>query len=166
MKKFFIFSVLFLFSFFVFGKENSVSCGIVSYGEFQCDETESFLSKAPFFSYERLLKTFSNSSSLGGEVTFLVDPKKNNYSLSVNFRAYTKQFEGWYFGFSPFSEINFGNLFSQKHYLNLGTGFLAGGKLIFAEKISLDIKGNLVLSVYDKSMNSKFLTSVTIGVLF
>lgn len=166
MKKTFIFITLFLFSFLVFSKEYSVSCGFVTYGEFHYDATDSFFSVAHFFSYERLLKTFNNSSSLGGEVTFLVDPKKNNYSLSVNFKSYTKEFEGLYFGFSPFSEINFANLFSQNHYLNWGTGIMAGFKMIFSERVDLDAKVTLVSSVYDKSMDFKILASFLFGFLF
>lgn len=166
MKKYLLFITLFLFSFLAFCKENSVSCGFVSYGEIHNDSTDSFFSNAPFFSYERLFKTFNNSSSLGGEVTFLVDPPKNEYSLSVNFKAYTKQFEGLYFGFSPFSDVNFGNLFSEKHYLNFGTGIMAGFKMIFSKRVNLDGKGTLVLSVYDKSMDFKIHASILIGFLF
>lgn len=148
-----------------FCKENSVSCGFVSYGEIHNDSTDSFFSNAPFFSYERLFKTFNNSSSLGGEVTFLVDPLKNEYSLSVNFKAYTKQFEGLYFGFSPFSDVNFGNLFLESPYLNYAIGTIVGFRANI-KHISLKSQVTYSVSFYDKQTPFKMVYVLSLGYMW
>ncbi len=44
---------------------------------------------------------------------------------------YAKEFEGLFFGFSPLSEINFANLFTQEPYLNFGIAQMIGFRANF-----------------------------------
>lgn len=102
---------------------------------------------------------------MGGEVTFLVDPPKNEYSLSVNFKAYTKQFEGLYFGFSHFSDVNFGNLFLESPYLNYAIGTIVGFRANI-KHISLKSQVTYSVSFYDKQTPFKMVYVLSLGYMW
>lgn len=119
----------------------------------------------PCFSYERLLKTFSNFSSLSGELSFLLNPFNKIYSFSANFKMYTKEFEGLFFGFSPLSEINFANLFSQEPYLNFGIGQMIGFRANF-KRLSFESNITFSLPLYDKNSSFKTICAFSLGFLF
>ena len=168
LKKYFLlFIFINLLPFNLFATEkNSISCGGVFYGKLYLTENEPFFSTMPCFSYERLLKTFSNSSSLSSELSFLLNPFDKIYSFSANFKMYTKEFEGLFFGFSPLSEINFANLFTEEPYLNFGIGQMIGMKGIVYEKFSLELKLVSVVPFFDKDTKFMGLFMASLGFLW
>lgn len=165
-KYFLLFIFINLLPFNLFATEkNSISCGGVFYGKLYLTENEPFFSTMPCFSYERLLKTFSNSSSLSSELSFLLNPFDRIYSFSANFKMYTKEFEGLFFGFSPLSEINFANLFTEEPYLNFGIGQMIGFRANF-KRLSFESNITFSLPLYDKNSTFKTICAFSLGFLF
>ena len=166
IKKHFLLLLLFFSSLNLFATEkNSISCGIIAYKENYSNSStyENFYN--PCFSYERLIKSFTDYLSLSGEVNFLFVPSKNVYSFSANAKLYFGEFEGLFFGFSPLSEINFANLFTEEPYLNFGIGQMIGFRANF-KRLSFESNITFSLPLYDKNSTFKTICAFSLGFLF
>lgn len=151
MKKYFFLFVLVFLSFNLFSLDykNFLSVGFTAYGNSDENAVRFIDSYAPAISYERLIFQDSDILGFSAEANLFVAPYNNDYSFSLNAICYFGEFEGLFVGVSPFSNINFGNLFLESPYLNYGIGTFLGYKKNL-NKTSFESKVAFSFPVYDK----------------
>lgn len=170
MRKILLFVLISLFSnFFLFAHENRANIVVSAY----FDELNTYSDKIydyilVGFSYEFLTKPFDELfCNLSIETTFNLNPLINVYSLSLSFKGYMQEnFTGFFFGISPLSELNFGNLFLENPYLNYAVGFMGGYNQPINDQLSFETKGELVFSLYDRLTKTKVKISACLGMYF
>ncbi len=137
---------------FVFGHENRMSVGLSSYMDSNNLDSERLLDYVLIdTSYELLINPFEKlfcNLSIGMDLG--INPFINIYALSINLKGYMENdFSGFFFGVSPLSDCNFGNLFSNKHFINYDIGFLGGYNLYLSNQLDFETMGKLSFSMND-----------------
>lgn len=166
MKKFFIFITLLFSSLGLFAIENKnrFAGGLSIYCEGHSQNEDSFIKYVPYFSYERQIPSIFDCDE-GLELSFFCLPSKSVYSFSLNVKFYVDNFSGLLVGFSPLSNINFGNLFLENPYLNYGIGTFVGYKMNL-NKTNFESKVILTFPIYDKEISLKINLDVTVGLIW
>jgi len=170
MRKFsLLFSFLLFSHLFLFAHENRANFVLSGY----MDERNSSSDKVydyilAGFSYEFLTKPFENTfCNFSVETAVNLNPLINVYSLSINVKGYMHEdFTGLFFGLSPLSECNLGNLFLKNPYINYAIGFITGYNQAINTQLDFETKGELVFSIYDKLTKTKLKVSVGLGLYF